>query len=186
MYKKLIIIGIVVLMLFSLTACGNDTYSFDNLEEIQEALSADFYYFELDIEVFGEAKEFSATKSKQSDFDGKQFYRYSIWYDVKNLDNGQDYRFNVIGTHYRKPLKISAPTIGSITVDEVHINLLHDDRSESGFPLSQKGDFVGEFTLDEYFYCYILSGTQYPLDESELEYFKFICELAIFSRYKLL
>lgn len=184
MLKKFATFVMIVFILFSLSACGYTTNKFESLDKIQEVLSADFYYFNLDTEVFGEAKEFSATQNSMSDFDGTHYFSYSILYDIENVDSGQTYRFKIVGTHTRKPFKILAPKIDSIIIDKIQISLRHDDNSQRGFELSQKGDFLAEFTLDEYFYCYVLSGSKYPLDKTELDYFKYICELAILNRYK--
>ena len=158
--KKIIMFGIAFIMLFSFTACGGTTVRFNSLEELQAAMPADFYYFALDSEIFGEAKEFSAMKNSLSTYDrnGNHFYRYSICWDVKNPDNSQEYRLNVIGTHYRQPQITGKNYRNTVTIHVINI--------------------------DGYFYYFILQGKETVLNETVMEYFRNIIESAIETKYK--
>lgn len=65
MHKKILLFGLFMVIFMSLAGCYSKTINFDTLEDMQATLSDDFYYFNVDSEMFGEAKDISMIEWKR-------------------------------------------------------------------------------------------------------------------------
>jgi len=166
MVKKMITSIVLVVILMSLTGCSIKTTEFDTLEEMQTTLFDDFYYFDLDSEMFGEAKDITVNEWVKSIHEDKTLFRYSIWYDIVNHDNGQEYRLNIVGTHLRRPITI---TEQYIKTDKIIYNAVVIDIMD----------------IEGYYYYFILQGSKHIPDENEVEYFLPIIQSIIETKHKL-
>jgi hypothetical protein len=166
MLKKFLLFGLFVVIVLSLAGCGNKTINFDTLEDMQASLPDDFYFFDFDSEIFSEAKEISVIEWKRDTHNGKPFYRYSIWYDIVNYDNDQEYRINIVGTHVIKPITITDQNINTGT-HRIHNFVVI---------------YIAE--IEEYYYYFILQGSEHTPEETEIEYFRTLVKTITATKHK--
>lgn len=165
MLKKFIQLLLLLIIIMTLAGCNNTTINFDTLKDMQAALPDDFYYFDLDSEMFGEVKDISVIEFK-SHYNGKHLCRYSIWYDIVNNDNDQDYRLNIVGTHVIKPITITDQDINTGT-HTIHNFVVIDIAKIEG-----------------YYYYFILQGSEHTPEETVIEYFKTLVKSITATKYK--
>lgn len=165
MLKRLIPFLMLVIIFMSLAGCSSKTIKFDTPEDMQAALLDEFYYFEFDSEMFCEAKEISVIEWKDT-HNGNPLCRYSIWYDIVNHDIDQEYRLNIVGTHVRKPITITDQYIDTGNI--IHNSVVID---------------IAE--IEEYYYYFILKGSEHTPEESEVKYYKTKIQSIITTKYKL-
>lgn len=165
MFRKLITLMFFLGIMILLVGCGIETTTFNNLEEMQDTFNDDLYYFDVDSEIFGEAKDISVREWTNSTHNGKPILRYSIWYDIVDDSNAQDYRLNIVGSHLRHPITING---NRITTNKLIPNATVIEIED----------------IDDYFYYFILQGSEHIPSENEIEYYRPIIQSIIETQHQ--
>lgn len=187
MVKKLMTLGVVILMFFSLAGCDpliDPGITFNNLEEVQDVLSNDFYFFNFDTKKIL-PRGYTVITNTQS-------YRRRERGDFEYI--GYDIGFSmypITGTYHKNSFSASAilgKTLDGL-VDEIRKNVdsnITDDEIVIGdvnciYISRANVSYQLYFMLDNIRYCFEMNLT--TISEKEALFLE-ICQTAIETRYK--